>query len=273
MKKAKSKEKDAVLKSDKLSELKKEYEEALNELASLAEDNTVFYTSKEQWDVLNNKYDYHCLEIDKKVVSEDIIKTIVPLKRFVDIQNKFEVILYKEYLTMDICMRYWYMWQNVYVDEEEKDETTLKAHKSCIMQVKAIFDVFVDIEWSVLCKKYPKYKTQENSNMFKKMAYDDTEVYNEFTALFVETFRLLSLDDGYMQLQNELYHFFDDLKVALEKPEWLDHLTYSGYLGMYSSIRLSNLENIEDSCILKIRELYKAGALKGKLNQLMVDEI
>jgi len=257
-----SKEKDEKLKN--IPSLKKRYVRALGKLVAIQDDNTVFFTTKEEKDAFEETMDLG--DRDKKI-SEDIIKTLPPLVEFIEVHKELVQDIYDEYLC-GITRMYSHLWMGLRHDISKCDNEYVREKikewiESCCDNLLKSFRFYIeDLGWNVIQDSYPQYKTKEDYDKFIEIAENDDESYHKWMDLWCINLDEIAIKDGYAALHTELCNFFEQTNELYDNPAWLEYPTSSFRLDHYSSFSITDIYDTKE--LMRIHAAYVSGELKGE---------
>lgn len=255
-----SKEMDEKLKD--IANLKNKYRVSLKKLISISENNTVFFTTREENENFRKKYDY---DMQENKISEDIIKTIPYFAEFMAIHRKLVIEIYNNYL-FKICMLHLELWKGLYYTEEERKNATNKEIADlCFKRMYKVYRECIQKEgWKDFCIKYPQYNTEQDCNnylqIFENMEYKDIW-YN----VWCECFDAMDKKHGHTQMLVDLNTFFDAVNEELGNPSWLKYPTEEFSFDVESSLyELEKPYECSAEELNRIRNLYISRQMSGE---------
>lgn len=258
-----SEEKDQLFNTD-ISELKERYKKTLGELVSISENNSVFFTTEEEWEGID------FLERDEKA-SKDIIQSIPYLIDFIEAYNELVSGLF-QYLK-DITTMYDYVWSALKYSPDEDDseyyrETMEKRFQSSCQTAMHCYRTFIESDaWDVIKKQYPQWSSKVDHDTFIGVAENNTEAINQWFDLWYDQFKAIDEDYNYGPTFSRLVHFLNDTNEEFGDPEWFSCPTLEFKLGFESAMPLLNAKKVNREVLTEIRNQYIEGKLKGKYHQ------
>ncbi len=259
-----SKEKDQLLET--LPALKEQYKTALKELAEIAENNTVFFTTAEEKDAFEEKVDF--FEREKKM-SSDIIKTLPLLANFTEIHNILEDLrkYSAEIGRLDGC--FWGGLNDADY-ENESDELLrklLKAYyESAMENQRKGYEYFVEtLGWKRLCTGHPEFNTREYQIQFQQICQKQ-KFLNDWPIIWLSQFREIAKKHPRSSASFEIINFLEDANKEVGNPAWLSISGFHVY--SYSSLLFFDSNKHTKTDLMELRDLYISGKMTGRYHKV-----
>ena len=257
-----SDEKNALFKN--IDEIEERYKKALGELVSISENNSVFFTTEEEWEGID------FFERDEKA-SKDIITSIPYLINFIEAYQELVLGLYN--YVYKIVTRYDYVWSALKYSPDEDDseyyrETMEKRFQSSCQTAMHSYRTLIESDaWDVIKKQYPQWSSKVDHDTFIGVAENNTEAINQWFDLWYDQFKAIDEEYKYGSAFSYLHRFINDTNEEFGNPAWMDSPTYEFKLGFDSAMPLLNAKKVNREELTEIRNQYIEGKLKGKYRQ------
>ena len=251
----------AILRSiSDISNLKYEYENSLKDLSLIRDDNTVFFSSPQEYnDFEENTEGFD--GIDKNdIITRDVIKTLPCLAEFVDIHND---IMEKNYQLLQVDHVCFSCWRSLnprrYYSDNNKDFVN-SAYSSCLEIVGYYYKTVMEQEWKEIIKKHPQYGMCRFETIYSDSIHDP-QGFDKWCTIWVEQLEAIAQDDVCVSAQRDLGDFLEDMNV---KYDFFEQDLLGLSLGEYSSFHIGKLTDYNKEEIMRIYELYVSGRMRGR---------
>lgn len=260
-------EKDELLK--KLPQVKEQYKNAVKELVQISNNNTVLFSSEDEWDNFDKNTDL--LQREKKI-SDDIIKTLLYLSDFIEMHKLLvlDIYAYVDKITT------WYelIWAGLtYYDYENEENLIFRERKkirveSCKKLLIEAFSEYVQEDgWKIICQTNPRYNSPADYELFVKICEEDEEVYANWMQVWYSCWKQAADSKGYVSLYTKLHDYLNGIAEEFGNPAWLGYPTLKFSLSEYSSFSLGDIDQIDSRELSRICNLYIQGKMSGKYYQ------
>lgn len=246
----------------KLPELEDHYQKALKDLVNISDNNTLFFTTREEMQAID------ILE-QKNKISEDMIKTLPYLAEFTEKYNN----IFEFYAKLDDISSYNnFVWAGLnYSDADCSGDTWLAEHcnkcrETCLESAKQAYITYVIHHcWKFVQENYPQYSTEADHDLLMQLALDNTDAFSVWKNAWYQNFKNIDAKDTlFGPCWKHLYTFFEDTTKEFGSPTWLDHPIESIGFGFESSFPLFKPKDYTKEELTRIYNLYLDGTLSGK---------
>ncbi len=251
-----------------IPELKKQYRDCVRSLVNISHNNTVFFTSSEEEADFERKISQSDVFQRNDVISQDIIKTLPELSRFVDVHNRLVGELYKDILK-NVDLTYDYLWRGLSytnynaIQNESTREHFKEVFESCYDFSKGVYDSIIQSGWDTLIKDCPQFNTEQCKKEFMSLS-DDMELFHQWATIWAKQFENIAKKDKYDAVKKDLDAFFMEIHKEYSDYEFIKYASVGFVLDDYSSFPIGNIRAYDSNEIMRIHSLYVSGKMRGR---------
>ena len=257
-----SSEKDIFL--QKIPELKAKYKEAVEDLVAISKNNTVLFTTEKEREEFEETVDIVDWTTKK---SNDIINTLPHLADFIETHKALVIDILNGYLERIVDLEF-SLWLGLAYKDSEKDFFR-NAYDSSLRTLLIAYRVYIkEMGWNSLCNEFPKFKNEKNHKMYIDIC-EHNDMYHKWKELWYKNFQEISIKKGYGTLYGEITNFVHQVKEEFGNPPWLEYPTQKFSLMFYSSFPIIDVNDFDRAELMRIRDLYINGTLKGDYSKFM----
>ncbi len=248
--------------SGDITDFKNKYYSIINDLISISNNNTVFFTSSDEWNAFEECHPDFSEQ--KDIISKDIIKTMPILAKYVNMYNTIDKNKKTSISLVGIAESLWIGMD--YISEEDDGSDKFKDHKKYL-------DCAIGNCWKkrdncirdYILSTIPPNDTQSR-DIFFNIYKNNEQLRTDWISIYYDGMKNAAIKRGYMD------YFGDYLNLSIEAGDrfdhlsWYRHLSFSGDMHIYSSLGCIKEKTSDE--YMRIHKLYKTGQMKGRYSEL-----
>ncbi len=255
-----------------ISEFKEKYTNLVYSLIGISVDNTVFFTSAEEWDNFRKKHSDHFEQ--EAIISKDIIRTVPFLAQYMDM-HKFLYI--NRQISIKLLDVHCSLWSGLdYIADKDDGSDEYKRNKSflecslkncwnardiCVRDdaINNFFSGATGVATKLIIN------SEKMKEAFLAVYNEDENLRNMWLQIYYNGMKAAENKRGYMCHFKQYFDMHREMDRLFEDYKWYDDLSLFGSLSIHSSLGAVN-EHTHDEYI-RILKLYTSGQMKGEYSK------
>ncbi len=247
------------------NDFKNEYRELIISISNVSKDNTVFFTSPEEWDNFEKLHPNFADQIN--IISQDIKNTLPLLAKYVLMHkalNKFYI---------DICIKLLDVYNSLlggldHISDEDDGSDEYRKNQEYLDTVLATVVEMRRVSiWDIIIKEIP-LSDKYSRDIFEDIYNNNRDLRVEWNSVYQKGMKNAMDKRGYVDFFGHYLDFSTDenREKEIKDSAWYHCLQLSGHLSQYSSI--GEIKRSSYNEYMRVHALYESGQMKGRYSTL-----